>query len=101
MINIIIYLEKAEEAQTLVNELLTQQMVASASIDSNNEYFTMINGKVAKTIHTVITAQTKASLFSRISDYILTKHDKDTPVFSLPITQSNDNFADDIRSKTI
>jgi uncharacterized protein involved in tolerance to divalent cations len=100
MINLIIYLEQATDAHALVNELLSKKMVASASIDSDNAYFTVINGKVTKTIHTVITAQTKASLFSSISDYILERHDKDTPIFSMPITQSNDNFAEDIRAKT-
>ncbi len=100
MINLIIYLDRSEKAKDLVNDLLENRLVASASIDSDNEYFTIIDDQVTKTIHTVITAQTKANLFSKVSDFIVQKHGIDPPIFSLPITQTNDSFADDIRSKT-
>ena len=101
MINLIIYLDHSGKAEELVNDLLNNRLVASASIDSDNEYFTLINGEVTKTIHTVITAQTKANLFSKITDYILKVHGIDPPIFSLPIAQSNDSFAKNIRAKTM
>ncbi|MFK8044648.1 MAG: divalent cation tolerance protein CutA [Crocinitomicaceae bacterium] len=100
MINLIIYLNSESEAKTLVNDLLTNRLVASASIDSDNEYYTILEGQVCKTIHTVITAQTKANLFSSIEAFVAEKIGIKPPIFSLPITQTNDNFADDIRSRT-
>jgi len=100
MINVIIYLDSDSEAHKLVSDLLTNRLVASASIDSNNAYYTILEGQVCETIHTVITAQTKANLFSSIENFVTEKIGIQPPIFSLPITQSNDNFADDIRSRT-
>ncbi len=103
MVNIIIYLENElmDKAQELVHSLLEQELVASASIDEDNSYYIKTNNnEVVKTSHTVITAQTKSLMFSEIVNYIKSNLSNDVPVFSMPLTQMNDQFNEYIKSRT-
>ena len=102
MVNIIIYLENelVEKAAQLVHALLENEFVASASIDEDNSYYIKKKGKVERTAHTVITAQTKSLMFTEITDFIEENVGKDVPVFSVPLTQMNEHFNDYIKSRT-
>lgn len=102
MVNIIIYLENelVEKAAQLVHALLENEFVASASIDEDNSYYIKKKGKVERTTHTVITAQTKSLMFTEITDFIEENVGKDVPVFSVPLTQMNEHFNDYIKSRT-
>jgi uncharacterized protein involved in tolerance to divalent cations len=101
MINIIIYLDEKDQAEELVKGLLKSGLAASASIDSDNSYYIIDKGEVSQTTHTVITAQTKALLFSRIELFVLDKIGVEVPIFSLPITQTNQFFDKYIRERTL
>lgn len=102
MVNIIVYLEQAKEAQELVNELLSLKLVANASIDIDNVSYRLAqDDKIERSIHSVITAQTKSLLFSHIEKFIHEKHGEHIPIFSMPITQANHSFDHLIRNSTI
>ncbi len=101
MVNIIIYLEQAKEAQEVVNELLALKLIANASIDIDNVSYRLADDRIERSIHSVITAQTKSLLFSQIERLIQEKHGENVPIFSMPITQANHTFDDLIRNSTI
>ncbi len=92
MINAILYLDSTELAEELAKEFLQRGLAASTSIDIDNRYFVLDKGEVKNTIHTVLTLQTKALLFKEICEYVTSRLGKDVPVFTLPITQTNDYF---------
>ena len=102
MVNIIIYLENelSKKSQELVESLLQHELVASASIDEDNSYYIKKNGKVIKTTHTVITAQTKSLMFSDVVNFIKSNFGEEVPVFSMPLTQMNEYFNEYIKSRT-
>jgi uncharacterized protein involved in tolerance to divalent cations len=102
MVNIIIYLENEmrTKATQLVHDLLKNEFVASASIDEDNSYFIQKKGKIEKTTHTLITAQTKSLMFTEIVEYIENNVGSDVPVFSVPLTQMNEQFNEYIKSRT-
>jgi len=101
MVNIIIYLEQSNEAQEIVHELLEAKLIANASIDIENESYSLENETIVKRINSVITAQTKSMLFSTIEKLIHEKHGSEVPIFSVPITQANEKFDFIIRNSTI
>jgi len=88
------------KASQLVHDLLQNELVASASIDEDNSYFIQKMGKVEKTTHTVITAQTKSLMFTEIVDFIEKNVGEDVPVYSVPLTQMNEQFNEYIKSRT-
>lgn len=100
MVNVIIYLEKISHPDELVNYLLKQGLASSASIDTDNGYYILANKEVIQKTHTVITLQTKSLLFSHIAEYIASKYGDEIPIYSLPLTQSNNYFDQFIRSGT-
>lgn len=100
MINIIIYLDKKHDAQALVNSLLKDELIANASIDRDNVSYRMENGVCVNNINSVITAQTKALLFSHIEKLIKEQYGESIPIYSLPITQANGSFDSLIRTNT-
>lgn len=101
MVTVIIYLDENEHAEELVKGLLKSGLAASASIDSDNSYYEINDGDVNKTTHTVITAQTKALLFSKIELFVINTIGNEVPMFSLPITQTNQFFDKYIRERTM
>lgn len=101
MVTVIIYLEESSHAEELVNGLLKSGLAASASIDSDNSYYEINDGTVNKTTHTVITAQTKALLFSKIELFVINMIGTEVPMYSLPITQANQFFDQYIRKRTM
>lgn len=101
MVNIVIYLNKDNPAQELVNELLQQGFIANASIDMDNISYQKENECVVQTVNTVITCQTKSMLFPLIEKLIQQKYGIEIPIYSLPIIQSNSSFDQMIRNRTI
>jgi uncharacterized protein involved in tolerance to divalent cations len=101
MVNVIIYLERANDAYELANILLVNGLVANASIDEDNISYHLVDNEIVKTINSVVTAQTKSLLFSQIDALINEKYGPNIPIYSLPITQANDTFDNLIRSNTI
>jgi uncharacterized protein involved in tolerance to divalent cations len=100
MVNVIIYLKNHDEAKDLINEMLLDGLVAHASIDHENDSYKVVDGSVVKEVNFVITAQTKALLFSEIDSMVKKKLGDQVPIYSLPITQANDSFDRWIRSNT-
>jgi uncharacterized protein involved in tolerance to divalent cations len=100
MVNVIIYLQNLNEAKELISELLLEGLVAHASIDHENDSYKLVDGAVTKEVNFVITAQTKALLFSEIDSLIKKKLGDQVPIYSLPITQANDSFDRWIRANT-
>lgn len=101
MVNIIIYLQKEIEPQKLVFDLLKNKLIANASIDINNVSYRIENEAIVKNENTVITAQTKAMLFSLIEKFINEHYGENVIIYSLPITQANESFGTLIRTKTL
>jgi len=102
MVNIIIYLENEmrTKATQLGHDLMKSEFVAIASIDEDNSYFIQKKEKVEKTIHTLITAQTKSLMFTEIVENIEKNVGSDVLLFSVPLTQMNEQFNKYIKSRT-
>jgi uncharacterized protein involved in tolerance to divalent cations len=100
MVNIIIYLNKENEARELTDILLEEKLIAKATIDLNNITYKMENGKIITVINSVITAQTKAMLFTAIQQKVLDLYGPEVPMYSIPITQANPGFDGWIRDNT-
>ncbi|MFN0048179.1 MAG: hypothetical protein ACKVOU_03530 [Cytophagales bacterium] len=101
MVNVIIYLEKSNEAKILVDNLLKFGLVANASIDMNNISYRIEDGNIVESTNSVITAQSKSLLFSSIEVFVKEEYGPNVPIYSLPITQANDSFDSLIRGHTI
>jgi uncharacterized protein involved in tolerance to divalent cations len=100
MVNVIIYLKQLEEAKSLIHDMLHEGLVAHASIDHENDSYKIVDGSVVKEVNFVVTAQTKALLFSEIDTMVKGKLGDQVPIYSLPITQANDSFDRWIRANT-
>lgn len=100
MINVYIYIDSQKDAKKLVKGLMEHDLLAHASIDKDNHSFIKINGKLVEQSNFVITGQTKALLFNEIIDYISIQDIENTKVYSVPITQTNENFGEIIRKNT-
>lgn len=101
MVNVIIYLNQAQNAKDLVKFLLDEKLIASASIDENNISYKLENNELTKDVYSVITSQTKSLLFNEIVKAVEAKTGVNTPINSTPIIASNRIFDDTIRTKTI
>jgi uncharacterized protein involved in tolerance to divalent cations len=100
MINVYIYINNEEDAESLVSRLLEEGLVAHASIDRENNSMRLIDGKVVKELQYVITAQTRALLFNEIVKFVRLKFTQEPKIYSLPVTQCNDGFSEFIREQT-
>ena len=100
MINIYIYLDSQKDAKKLVKGLMEDDLLAHASIDKYNHSFIKVDGNIREETSFVITGQTKALLFTKILEYISKQEIENIKLYSLPITQCNDNFAEIIRNNT-
>ena len=100
MVNVIIYLDKINEAKELIDSLLKLELIANASIDTDNVSYKMENGEVVQTINNVITAQTKSLLFHELEIFIKEKYSNHVPIYCIPIINSNLAFDDFIRNNT-
>lgn len=100
MINVYIYIDSQRDAIQLVKELMEENLLAHASIDRDNHSFFKVNGQIQEQINYVITGQTKALLFNSILSHMEKNGMEHAKVYSLPITQCNENFSDSIRDQT-
>lgn len=100
MVNVIVYLNNKSDPQKFVDYVLREGLAANASIDIDNAYYVLLNNEITKIEHAVITLQTKALLFNAVVDCAVTMYGLETPVFSVPITQTNEYFDRFIRVST-
>lgn len=101
MVNVIIYLKKEFKAEELVSFLLTERLIATASIDENNISYKIHNDHLDKEVYSVITAKTKAVLLNTIIKAVEEKIGVDVLINSTPIVGSNKIFDELVRENTI
>lgn len=101
MVNIIIYLKKEQNAKELVKHLLTEKLIGTASIDSNNVSYELENNAFVEKIYSVITAQSKALLFNEVVAATAKYIGEEIPINATPIVATNQLFDAFIRNKTI
>jgi uncharacterized protein involved in tolerance to divalent cations len=101
MINVLIYLKQKHDSKQLVATLLTEKLIASASIDQNNVSYKLTDGLLSEEIYSVITAQSKSLLLNDIIKKVDELIGEEVPVNSIPIVGSNKAFDNSIRSKTL
>lgn len=101
MVNVIIYLKKTHDPKRLVESLLSEKLVASASIDYNNVSYKLVDAKIHEEEYNVITVQSKSLLFNEIVEFIEQQIEEEVPIISTPIVGANRIFDSLIRSKTI
>jgi uncharacterized protein involved in tolerance to divalent cations len=101
MVNVLIYLHSQKDAMQLVELLLHEKLIAKATIDKHNQSFELKDGKVKIKTYNIVTIQTKSMLFTKISKIVENEFSPETPIYSLPITQSNSWFDDFVRKQTI
>lgn len=80
--------------------LMEQNLAAHASIDMDNNSYGKVDGKIVKQGIYVLTLQTKALLFDKIVTFTIKKCGVGVKIYSLPITQCNETFSEDIRRNT-
>lgn len=101
MVNVIIYLKKEFQAEELVKYLLSERLIASASIDENNISYKMNNGNFYKEVLSVITAKSKSLLINNIIKAVEEKIDGEVLINSTPIVGSNKLFDDLVKENTM
>jgi len=101
MVNILIYLDKSCDAKQTVKQLLSEKLIASASIDENNVSYEIEQDELIERVYSVITAQSKALLFSEVVNAVKKIIGQDVPIVVIPIVASNKTFDFKIKSKTI
>jgi uncharacterized protein involved in tolerance to divalent cations len=94
-------LNQNEFAEGLAKDLVGSGLAAGASIDVNNSHFVKEGDHVIKTVHTVITLQSKALLFNKIVTFVEDFVGEEVPIYSVPITQTDERFHQIIRERTI
>ncbi|MEO9965121.1 MAG: divalent cation tolerance protein CutA [Reichenbachiella sp.] len=100
MINVLIYMNDKEQAEELARELVNEKLGASASVNVDNNYFELIDEKVRKIEHVVITLQTKALLFSVLTEFVEKRLQLEVPIYALPLISANQFFDQFIRNNT-
>ena len=101
MINVIIYLRQNQNPKEMVNFLLREKLIASASIDENNVSYKLIDDLIVEENYSVITSQSKALLFDDIVTAVEAKLGEKVAINSVPIVGANGFFNDTIRKRTI
>ena len=101
MVDVIIYLKSEHNPRDLVTHLLSEKLIASASIDENNIRFIMQNGVLLEEMFNVITSQSKALLFDNIVIEVERKIGEQVAIYSIPIVGANGFFQDTLKTKTI
>jgi uncharacterized protein involved in tolerance to divalent cations len=101
MINVIIYLRQNQHPKDVVNFLLKEKLIASASIDENNISYKMVEDEIVEEVYTVITSQSKALLFDDIVSSVESRLGEKVAINSVPIVGANGFFNDTIRKRTL
>ncbi len=100
MINVYVYLDSQKDARQLVMGLMESDLIAHASIDKDNHSFIKVGNQITEQTNYVITGQSKALLFNDIVKYVEAHGKENIKIFSLPVTQCNENFSEIIRTST-
>ena len=101
MVSVYIYLNGQSKAEELMHSLLSQQLAAHASVDYDNTISFLEAGVIKTKKQCLVTLQTKAMLFNSVVKLVQSEFGFDTRIYSLPITQANENFSDFIRDNTL
>lgn len=101
MVNVIIYLNKDHDAKNLVKYLLTERLIASATIDEKNISYKLVENLLVESTHTVVTTQSKSMLFIDIVKAVRKKIGEEVPINSIPIVGVNRVFDEIIRMNTL
>lgn len=101
MVNVVIYLKKKFNAEELVTFLLSKKLIATASIDENNNSYIMQNGLLHKELYSVITAKTKSLLVHSIIEEVEKRTDGEVLINSTPIVGTNKFFDDLVKQNTM
>lgn len=99
MVNVLIYLDKKHNHLKLVEFLLSEKLIATASIDFNNLSYTLRDNKIEEQIFCVITAQSKALLFNDIVSAVEKTIGKGIAIIALPIVGYNQEYNELIKLK--
>jgi uncharacterized protein involved in tolerance to divalent cations len=99
MVNVLIYLDKDHNHEKLVEFLLSEKLIAAASIDFNNLSYTLRDNKIVEDVFCVITAQSKALLFNDIVKAVEEKIGKGISIVALPIVGYNKEYNELIKLK--
>jgi uncharacterized protein involved in tolerance to divalent cations len=81
--------------------LLEEKIIAKATIDLDNISYEFNDGNLVTKEYTIVTIQTRSSLFSKLVNIVESDFSSKIPIYSLPITQSNNWFDQYIREQTI
>jgi uncharacterized protein involved in tolerance to divalent cations len=100
MINVYIAHPSDRVAKQLAEELLKNKLVARLSIDYNNHVFEIDNEEITERSISLITAQTRALLFQEVVNFVHARYSMAIPIYSVPITQGNEELTHLIREKT-
>jgi hypothetical protein len=84
-----------------VKQLLSEKLIASASIDENNVSYEIEKDELIERVYSVITAQSKALLFNEVVNAVKKIIGQDVPIVVIPIVASTKTFDFKIKSKTI
>jgi len=98
---VVIYLKKEFQAEELVKFLLSEKLIASATIDENNTSYKMYNGALQKEVYSVITAKSKSLLLRKIIQSVEEKINVEVLINSTPIVGSNKFFDELIIRNTL
>ncbi len=100
MVNVIIYIKKEFDAEELVKNLLSEKLIASASVDENNVSYSMNSNGFHKNTYSVITAKSKSLLLPYIIKSVEEKIDSEVLINATPIVGSNKFFDALVRENT-
>lgn len=101
MVNVIIYLDKKNNAEELVKHLLQAKLIASAVIDIDNISYTLNDGNFSKDVFNVITAKSKSLLINQIITAVEEQLGEEVLIISTPIVGSNSSFDEMVKQNTI
>ena len=100
MVNVILYLNNDSDPVEIIQELLSNELIAIASMDIDNKSYLLKDGVLVRETHTIITCQTKSILFNEICEFISTNFKGEIRINSVPIIASNEAFENSIRLAT-
>lgn len=101
MVNVVIYLNKTNDAEALVKLLLRAELIASAVIDLDNISYTITDGVFTKKIFNVVTAKSKSLLVNSIIEVVEQHISDDVLIIATPIVGHNNNFDRMVRQNTL
>ena len=100
MVNVLIYLNSEFDPNLVVKRLLEERIIAKATIDLDNISYEFNDGDLVIKKYSIVTIQTRSLLFSKLVEMVETEFSTELPIYSLPITQSNNWFDQFIREQT-